>query len=56
MPKILGPHKIGNVQEEELRWAQNMPKDEHGVTHENILYSYEEDKLFCLNDAPTKKR
>jgi hypothetical protein len=32
-----------------------MPKDEHGVTHENILYSYEEDKLFCLLDAPDKE-
>ena len=38
MPKFLGSHKIGNVQEEQLIQAQNMPKDEHGVTHENILY------------------
>jgi hypothetical protein len=55
MPKFLSSHKIGNVQEEQLRQAQNMPKDEHGVTHENILYSYEEDKLFCLHDGPGQR-
>ncbi|CAN5844829.1 hypothetical protein BH23THE1_BH23THE1_21460 [soil metagenome] len=55
MPKFIDSHKIGNVQEEQLRQAQNMPKDENGVTHENIIYSYEEDKLFCLLDAPDKE-
>lgn len=32
-----------------------MPKDEFGVTHENTIFSKEEDKLFCLLDAPDKE-
>jgi hypothetical protein len=32
-----------------------MSKDEYGVMHENIIYSYEEDKLFCLPNAPDKE-
>jgi len=32
-----------------------LPKDEFGVTHENIIFGKEEDKLFCLLDAPDRE-
>ena len=41
--------------DESLRKAQSSPKDEFGVTHDNILYNKEEDKFFCLLDAPNKE-
>jgi hypothetical protein len=43
------------VDENTLRSAQDSPKDEFGVTHENIMYNEKEDKLFCLLDAPSKE-
>jgi hypothetical protein len=39
---------------EGLKKAQNFPRDEYGVLHENILYNEKENKLFCLLDAPDK--
>jgi hypothetical protein len=41
--------------EENLRRGQQSPTDEFGVKHENILYNKEDDKLFCLLDAPDKE-
>lgn len=41
--------------EETLRQAKNSPKDEFGVTHNDILYNKEEDKLYCILDAPNKE-
>lgn len=55
MPKFLDAHKMGHIDEEMLKEAQNSPKDEFGVTHENILYNKEEDRLFCILDAPNKE-
>lgn len=55
MPKFLDSHSMANVTEDQLRKAQNMPKDEDGVTHENIMYNKTENKAYCLLDAPTKE-
>jgi len=55
MPKFLDVHKMGSFDEEKLKQAQGLPKDEFGVTHENIIYNKKEDKLFCLLDAPDKE-
>jgi len=55
MPKFLDVHSLKDVDEETLRKAQNSPKDEFGVTHDNILYNKEEDRFFCLLDAPSKE-
>ncbi|HEU5462469.1 MAG TPA: nickel-binding protein [Nitrososphaeraceae archaeon] len=55
MPKFLDSHHMKGVDENTLRNAQNFPKDEFGVTHENIMYNEKEDKLFCLLDAPSKE-
>ena len=30
------------------------PKDEFGVTHVNILFNLEADRVFCILDAPSK--
>lgn len=38
-----------------LKQAQNQPKDEFGVSHVNMIYNKEEDKLFCLVDASDKE-
>jgi Protein of unknown function (DUF4242) len=55
MPKFLDSHHMKGVDENTLRNAQNSPKDEFGVIHENIMYNEKEDKLFCLLDAPSKE-
>ena len=55
MPKFLDVHSLKDLDEETLRKTQNLPKDEFGVTHDNILYNKEEDKFFCLLDAPDKE-
>jgi hypothetical protein len=55
MPKFLDAHSLKGVDDETIRKTQKMPKDEFGVTHENMMYNQEEDKLFCLLDAPSKE-
>jgi Protein of unknown function (DUF4242) len=54
VPTYLDSHEMGNVTEDQLKQAQNTPKDEFGVTHINILYNKEENKAFCIVDAPSK--
>ena len=54
MPTYLDTHVMGNVTEEQLKQALNSPKDEFGVTHKDILYNKEENKAFCIIDAPSK--
>jgi len=55
MPKFLDVHSLKGVDEETLRKAQDSPKDEFGVIHDNIKYNKEEDRFFCLLDAPNKE-
>jgi predicted RNA-binding protein with PIN domain len=55
MPTYLDAHDLGNATEEQLKQAQNAPKDEFGVIHKNILYNKEENKAFCILDAPNKE-
>jgi hypothetical protein len=38
MPKFLDVHPLKGVDEETLRKAQKMPKDEFGITHD--IFSY----------------
>jgi Protein of unknown function (DUF4242) len=54
MPKFLDVHSLKDADEKTLRKTQDAPKDEFGVTHDNILYNKEEDKFYCLLDAPSK--
>ena len=55
MPTYLDAHSLDNVTEEQLKKAQNMPKDEFGITHKNIMYNKNENKAYCLLDAPSKE-
>jgi hypothetical protein len=55
MPTYLDVHEMGNTTEEQLKQAANSPKDEFGVTHRDLLYNKEENKLFCLSDGPNKE-
>ncbi len=54
MPKFLDVHPMRGTTEEALRQIQASPKDEFGVTHVNILFNPEADRVFCILDAPNK--
>ncbi len=55
MPKFLDVHSLKDLDERTLRKTQDAPKDEFGVTHDNVLYNREEDRFYCLLDAPSKE-
>ncbi len=45
----------GERAEETLRQIQVSPKDEFGVSHVNVLFNPEADKVYCIIDAPSRK-
>jgi hypothetical protein len=55
MPKYLDSHQMGNATEEQIRQAQSAPIGQDGVRALNILYNKDENKLFCLTEAPNKE-
>ncbi len=55
MTKFLDSHDLKGVNPKDLKKLQNAPKDEFEVSHLNIIYSEEEDKCYCLLDAPDKE-
>jgi hypothetical protein len=55
MPKFIDTHPMNPFSEQQVRQVQNAPKDEFGVTHENIIYNEKENKIFCLLNAPNKE-
>jgi glycine cleavage system aminomethyltransferase T len=54
VPKFIDVHSLKGLDEETLRKTQHAPKDEFGVIHDNMLYNREEDRFYCLLDAPSK--
>jgi hypothetical protein len=52
--KFLDVHPTGGLSEDKLKKMQNELPDEFGVTTENIMYNFEDDKVFCLIEAPDK--
>jgi Protein of unknown function (DUF4242) len=52
--RFLDVHPTGGVDEEMLKKMQNELPDEFGVTTEDIMYNIEDDKVFCLIEAPDK--
>ena len=38
-----------------LNELQDAPADEFGVTHHDILFSEEENKIYCVLDAPSRE-
>ncbi len=55
MPKYLDEHQMNPFTAEQLRELQNAPPDEFGVTHHDVLFSEEENKIWCVLDAPNKE-
>jgi Protein of unknown function (DUF4242) len=54
MPTFLDVHPMKGTSEEKLKQLQTSPKDEFGVTHINILFNPEADKVFCIIIAPNQ--
>jgi hypothetical protein len=54
VPTFLDDYDLGNMIEEQLMQAQNLPMDEFGFTAKNMLYSKEVNLLYCILDAPNK--
>jgi len=55
LPKFLDVHPMkGITGEDNLKQIQMSPKDEFGITHVNILFNPEADRMFCILDAPDK--
>jgi hypothetical protein len=55
MPKFLDVHSLKSLDEETLKKVYHSSRDEFGITHDNLIYNKEEDKLFCLLDAPDRE-
>ncbi len=54
MPKFLDSHGMQGAHPEDLKKATNEPKDEFGVSVLNVIYSEDEDRMYCFLDAPDK--
>ena len=54
MPKFLDSHPMKGARKDELKKLQNEPKDEFGVTHLDIIFSEDDDRMYCFLDAPNK--
>jgi hypothetical protein len=51
----LDSHPLWEVTEEQIRQAHNAPIGDDSVKSINIMYNREENKLFCLTDAPSRE-
>ena len=54
MPKFLDVHHLKPYGEEALKKLQQAPEDEFGITHINLMFNEQEDKFFCLLEAPNR--
>ena len=52
MPKFIDVHDMKPFTAEQLKEIQNAPADEFGVTHHDILFSENENRIYCVLDAP----
>ena len=55
MPIFLDGHKMNGVNPEDLEKIVNSPKDTFGITHLEIFYNKDEDKIYCVLDAPDEE-
>jgi hypothetical protein len=55
MPKFMDTHTMGKLTAEQLEHLQGAAKDQFGVTHHDILYNKEEDRVYCVLDAPDRE-
>ena len=54
MRKFIDTHHMGSLTEEQLQMLQDAKSDEFGVTHHDILYSKDNDKVYCVLNAPDR--
>ncbi len=52
MPKFIDSHPMKPVTSDTLRQLQDAPPDEFGVTHHDILFNEQENKIYCVLNAP----
>ena len=52
MPKFIDSHPMTPFTANELNALQDAPPDEFGVTHHDILFSEEDNRIYCVLDAP----
>ncbi len=52
MPKFIDVHEMKPFTAEQLKEIQDAPPDEFGITHHDILYNEEENRIYCVLDAP----
>jgi signal transduction histidine kinase len=55
MPIFIDGHNMKNLNPEDLEKAVNSPKDSFGVTHLEVFYNKNEDRLYCILDAPNEE-
>lgn len=54
LAKFLDSHPMQGAKKDELKKLHKEPKDEFGVTHLDIIFSEDEDRMYCFLDAPDK--
>lgn len=52
MPKYIDTHGMGPLDAATLKKLQHAPVDKFGISHHDILYNKEEDRVYCVLDAP----
>lgn len=55
MPTFLDGHSTKGLTPQMLEKLVNLPADKFGVTHLELLYNKNEDRLYCLLDAPSEE-
>jgi hypothetical protein len=58
MPLFLDVHPLAGKTEKDIKnipLAPNAPRDKFGVLHLTFFYNIDEDRWFCLHDAPNKE-
>ena len=55
MAKFLDSHPMKGARKEALEKLQNEPRDEFGVKHIDIIFSEDNDRMYCFLDAPNKE-
>ena len=54
-PVITGFTPIDATSKEAVSISSNAPVDEFGVKHLNLIYSEDEDRMYCFLEAPDKE-
>lgn len=55
MPTFLDFHSLGRITEDDLKKAQEEPRDEYGVKVLNAFYDLDSGMLFCLIDSSNRE-